>query len=270
MNREFPEGRDGAENQPVRASDPVAGGKVPHLKLPLTEKLPEVFFLPGDASRLRLFEEEADSFERIGDNREYALAKGSFRGKSFGVCSTGMGGGSAEICIVELARLGVTTMIRTGGCGALQPEIESGSFIINSGAVRWGGSSNFYVPPEFPAVADPFLAVSLAQSCEKLGLKYSVGIGATINSYYEGQGRVSAPGRRPRWGEEQIARLTESGVLSIDMETETLFTIGYLLKVKTANILAVHGNRATDHWLVDYEPAQRSLVKAALETLDAV
>jgi uridine phosphorylase len=54
------------------------------------------------------------------------------------------------------------------------------------------------------------------------------------------------------------------------METESLFSIGYVLKIKTANILAVHGNRATDEWLTDYETSQKNLVRAALESLEEI
>jgi uridine phosphorylase len=251
----------------VTAHDPVVDGKLPHLKISLTEKLPEIFFLPGDPSRVRLFEEEADTFTAIGSNREFVLGTGCYRGKSFGVCSTGIGGGSTEIAVVELARMGVKIMVRTGGCGALLEDIECGSFIINSGTVRWGGSASCYVPPEFPAVADPFLVVALAKTCERLGFKAQIGIGATIDSYYEGQGRTASPCRIPRWGLEKIEMLTKAGGLNIDMETETLFTVGYVLNNRTANNQAVHGNRGNDQWLEDYEPVQRNLVRIALETL---
>jgi hypothetical protein len=117
----------------VRASDPVTDGKLPHLKISLTEKLPGIFFLPGDPARIGMFEDSADAFASIGGNREFALAKGTYKGIPFGVCSTGIGGGSTEICVVELARLGVRVMIRTGGCGALLPDIACGEYIINSG-----------------------------------------------------------------------------------------------------------------------------------------
>jgi uridine phosphorylase len=254
----------------VRAGDPVTDGKLPHLKISLEEKLPQVFFLPGDPARIAMFEDGAEDFTAISSNREFAVARGIYKGIPFGVCSTGIGGGSTEICLVELARLGVRVMIRTGGCGALLPGIACGGFIINSGAVRWGGSSFCYVPPEFPAVSDPFLTVILAQTCRRLGFAAHVGIGATIGSYYEGQGRVSLPGREPLWGKERMRLLQDAGVLNIDMETETLFSIGYVLKVKTANILAVHGNRATDEWLSDYERAQKNLVRAALESLEEI
>jgi len=251
------------------AKDPTIGGLLTHLKIPLDAKVPEVFFLPGDPSRVDLFGEQADpgSFERLGSNREFTAAQGSYQGRRFGVCSTGIGGGSTEIAVVELFRLGVKAMIRTGGCGALRADIECGSFILNSGAVRWGGSASCYAPPEFPAVADPELTMTLAGTCDRLGFPRHIGVGATADSYYEGQGRVASAARIAKIGADRMAFLKDARVLNLEMETETLYTIGYVLGARTANILVVHGNRETDDWLADYGPAQRDLVKVALESL---
>jgi len=271
-NPSGPRGARAAKSGIVRgaAKDPVIGGLLPHLKIEVSQKVPPIFFLPGDPSRVELFGESAEKFEALGANREFASARGTYKGKDFGVCSTGIGGGSTEIAVVELARLGVRIMVRTGGCGAVRKDIACGDFILNSGAVRWGGSSSCYAPPEFPAVADPGILMTLASACDRLGLRRHIGVGATSDSYYEGQARNAAPDRTPRIGEERMTFLKEARVLNLDMETETLFTIGYLLGVRTANILVVHGNRATDDWLADYGPAQRNLLAAALESLEGL
>lgn len=249
------------------AGDPSKTGLLPHIKLPPDAKVPEVFFLPGDPSRVDLFDEAADSFRRISAGREFVTGIGQYKTREFGVCSTGIGGGAMEIAVVELARLGVKTMIRTGGCGALQADIGLGDMVLNSAAVRWGAASASYAPPEFPAAADPFLVTALSKTCRRLGLRFHVGFGATSDSYYEGQGRFSLPSRPSPSGESRLRFLQESRVLDFDMESETLFTLAYLFGVRAANILVVHGNRATDEWLVDYLPAQKEMVHAALESL---
>jgi uridine phosphorylase len=251
------------------AGDPSKTGLLPHLKLSPDAKVPDVFFLPGDPSRVDLFEEAADSFRRLSAGREFVTGVGCYKGRGFGVCSTGIGGGSMEITVVELARLGVKMMIRTGGCSALQDNIGLGDIVLNTAAVRWGGASINYVPPEFPAAADPFLVMVLADTCRRLGLRCHIGVGATVDSYYEGQGRASLPGRPLSSGESRLRFLREARVLDFDMETETLYTLAYLFGIRAANILAIHGNRATDEWLVDYVPAQKAMVRAALESLAA-
>jgi uridine phosphorylase len=245
------------------AENPVENGKLPHLKLKIDSRVPELFFLPGDPDRLKLFEEVSDSFSYLSVNREFSIGKGTYKGKEFGVCSTGIGGGSSEIVMVELHTLGVKRVVRVGGCGALKKEIECGDMIINSGAVRLGGSSRMYVRIEYPAVADPFMVVALFNSSRKNGIKAHVGIGATVDSYYAGQGRAVPGLENSNRDLPQIFSL--AGVLNFDMETETIFTLASLLGMKAANILAVHGNRETNTWLSDYRAAQISAIRTALE-----
>lgn len=247
------------------ANNPIDGGKITHLKLDINKKLPELFFLPGDPSRLELFAEIADEFEYLNDNREFRSAIGKYGNMEFGVCSTGIGGGSAEIAITELHLLGVKKLVRVGGCGAIQKGINCGDVIINTGAVRLGGSSSFYARPEFPAVADPFMVCALASSAKSVGVNPHIGIGATINSYYEGQGR-SVTSRKATFGEKLFLEMRDANVLNYDMETETIFTLAYLLGMRSANILAVHGNRITNMWLTKYREAQLNVVEIALKS----
>ena len=246
------------------ADNPIEDGRLTHLKVSLDTRVPEIFFLPGDPSRLELFKELADDFEYMNENREFRTAVARFKGREFGVCSTGIGGGSAEIVVNELYLLGVKKLVRVGGCGALREDIDCGDIIINTGAVRLGGSSSFYVRPEYPAVADPFMVCALAKSAEAEGSIANLGIGAMVNSYYEGQGR-SVTGRKAVAGESLFQEMREAGVLNYDMETETIFTLASLMGMKAANILAVHGNRVTNMWLTKYREAQLNVVRIALE-----
>ncbi|HPM20369.1 MAG: nucleoside phosphorylase [Thermotogaceae bacterium] len=246
------------------ADNPLEGGLLPHLKLPIEADVPDLFFLPGDPGRLKLFEELSDTFTTLNENREFSLAVGTYHGKRFGVCSTGIGGGSTEIVMVELRELGVKKVVRVGGCGAIDADIPCGSVILNSGCVRLGGSSHFYVRPEYPAVANPFMLAALYESAKRSGKGTFVGIGATVNSYYAGQSRripvISNLGHSSLLEEMRTAH-----VLNFDMETETIFTLAGLFGMKSANILAVHGNRSSNLWLTRYREVQLEVIKIALE-----
>ncbi|HRW92883.1 MAG TPA: nucleoside phosphorylase [Thermotogota bacterium] len=248
------------------AHNPTVRGLLPHLKVPVDFDAPPLFFLPGDPGRLELFREEADSFEMLSSNREFWVGVGVFHGKRFGVCSTGIGGGSTEIAVVELGELGVQRLVRVGGCGAIQPFIDCGDVVLNSGAVRLGGSSKHYVRPEYPAVADPFLLTALFHSAKSMGIRCHVGIGATVDSYYAGQGRP-VPGLPGPADNTVFNTMQAAGVLNMDMETETIFTLASLLGMKAANILGVHGNRQTNLWLSDFSATQVQTVRIALQTL---
>lgn len=249
------------------AGNPIVDNRLPHLKLDIRNVYPETFFLPGDPQRLELFREQADEFRILESNREFVTGVGKYKGVEFGVTSTGIGSGSTEIAVVELSRCGVKNLIRVGGCGVLREEICCGDFVINSGAVRGGGSSRYYAPDNFPGVADPFICTKLAQSAEELGKRFFVGIGYSSDSYYEGQLRQSAE-QRTRDFSSEFEKLRMNRIVNFDMESETIFTLSYLLNIKSGSILGVHGNRITDKWLLDYSETQKDAVLIALNVLE--
>ena len=53
-------------------------------------------------------------------------------------------------------------------------------------------------------------------------------------------------------------------ILNMEMEAETIFTLASLNNVLSGSICAVHCNRITDQWLVDFEPAQKEMCRTAL------
>ena len=56
----------------------------------------------------------------------------------------------------------------------------------------------------------------------------------------------------------------QSCILNMEMEAETIFTLASLNNVFSGSICAVHCNRITDQWLVDFEPAQKEMCRTAL------
>ena len=87
------------------------------------------------------------------------------------MCATsGMGAPSASIVVNELVQAGITTIIRIGTSGSIQDHVRTGSVVIGSGAVTNQGAADDIAPPRFPAVADPFLTVALADAARGLGV----------------------------------------------------------------------------------------------------
>jgi len=81
--------------------------------------------------------------------------------------------------------VGIKTIIRIGTCGAIQNRIKIGDIIISQAALCRQGAANDIAPPEYPAVADPFLTVALVKSAQFLGVNYHLGITASVDSFYE-------------------------------------------------------------------------------------
>lgn len=244
------------------ASSPLIDGCAPHLVCK-PEDITDIVLLPGDPGRVEMFKELCPDFKIISSNREFTIGKGSYEGVSFNVCSTGIGAGSAEIAVIELIQLGAKALIRIGGTGVLKKEIELGDMVINTGAIRKGGSSQFYVPAEYPAIASYEVVDSLIKACEMNKAHYWKGISASVGSFFAGQGR-------PILGKEfydpsMIEDYQKMNVINMEMEAETIMTLGSLFNIYTGSICAVHANRITDQWLVDFKPAQLKMLKIALD-----
>ena len=108
--------------------------------------VPETVLLPGDPARadrvLALLEEPV----LLGQRREFRYGLGRWQGVPVAVCSTGIGGPSTEIAVVELVNLGARRLIRIGGMGALDPALAPGSFLIVDRALRGSGAAPASMP----------------------------------------------------------------------------------------------------------------------------
>jgi uridine phosphorylase len=226
--------------------------------------VPRCVLLPGDPDRVGLAAALLDDVVDLGQAREFRIMRGRWQGLAVGVCSTGIGGPSTEIALVELANLGVTHAIRIGGMGAIAPDLALGSFVIVERALRGSGAAQVYVPDAAPLAASPAVCDALAGAAAALGLPHRRAMVATSDSYYLGQGRPVRPGGT---APDVLARLAAAGAVGVDMESETVLAVASVMGVAAGAVLAVHANRATDQWLEDYAETQRNVVRIALGAL---
>ena len=223
--------------------------------------VPRFVLLPGDPDRVALAAALLDDVVDLGQAREFRVMRGRFQGVPVGVCSTGIGGPSTEIAVVELGNLGVTHAIRIGGMGAIVPDLALGAFVVVGQALRGSGAAQVYAPGTAPLDAAPAVRDALVSAAATLGLPHRVAPVATTDSYYLGQGRPVRPGDA---APDVLARLRAAGAVGVDMETETLLAVASVMGVAAGAVLAVHANRATDGWLEDYAETQRNVVRIGL------
>ncbi len=233
------------------AQEPRDGsGRPYHVRLSKKD-VGRVAFLPGDPGRVPKIAERLQGARDLGSHREYSAYSGRVGGEKVVVVSTGIGGPAAAIAIEELARLGVQVMIRVGTCGAIPPGVKVGSVVIADSAVRLDGTSAQYVPPGYPAAATPGVVMALAGAAAALGKKVSVGVAASTDSFYVGQGRPSFGGFLPQEKARLVEDLRAARVLCFEMEAATLFTLGRVFGLKTGALFAVVANRATDEFALE-------------------
>jgi len=165
------------------------------------------------------------------------------------VCATsGMGAPSLSIVTNELIQVGIRTIIRIGTSGSIQAHVAVGSVVISSGALCRQGAADDIAPPEFPAVADPFLTVVLAQTARDLGIDHHVGITASTDTFFEGQERSESSANphllRPLQGINEEYRHLR--VLNFEMEAATLFKMGQVYGFAAACVCAIIAQRRED------------------------
>lgn len=192
-------------------------------------------------------------------------------GKPILVATSGMGAPSLSIVVNELIQVGINQIIRIGTCGSIQPYVSVGNIVISQGALSRQGAANDIAPPEYPAVADPFLTVALVESAKKLNIPYHLGITASVDTFYEGQERTksSANSHLQPW----LSGITETyrhlNILNYEMETGTLFKMAGVYGFAAACVCAVVAQRteAEDIAVEDKYLAVQRCIEVVLATI---
>ncbi len=205
--------------------------------------LPGSVLVPGDPDRARRIAESWEHATALSDHREFVSFRGRYRGVDLGVVSSGIGGPAMAIVVEELARLGVRRIVRVGSCGAVDPRLRPGDLAISHAAARFDHTSRLYAPLEYPAVADRDLLRALESAAAASGVRHRVGLTATVGTFYLDQGRSGFGGYLPAEARHMPTLLRELGVLNIEMECATLFTIAGLYGIEAGAVCTVYGDR---------------------------
>jgi uridine phosphorylase len=201
--------------------------------------------LPGDPDRVERIASYFDEAHKVADYRGFITYTGKVDGIGISACSTGIGCPSTAIVVEELSRIGADTLIRVGTTGAIQPHINVGEIIIATAAVRGDGASKSYMPIEYPAVANIDVLVSLIKASKETTIKTYQGIILSSDAFYADD-------------EQGLEKLQKGNVLSIEMESSTLFTIASIKKIRAGTILAVDGNLVKGIKKGEFEPGEES------------
>lgn len=217
--------------------------------------------LPGDPGRVPAIAALFDDAKQIAYNREFNVWTGTLLGEKVTACSTGIGGPSASIAMEELHKCGADTFIRTGTCGGIDLNVQSGDVVVATGAIRYEHTSREYAPIEFPAVSDYEVQSALVQAAKNLGKPWHAGVVQCKDSFY-GQ---HDPKRMPvsqellyKW--EAWKRL---GVLASEMESAALFCCAAALGVRCGSCFHVIWNQEREAAGLDQEESHD--LSAALE-----
>jgi AMP nucleosidase len=148
------------------------------------------------------------------------------------ILNFGMGSAMAATIMDLLSAVAPKAVLFLGKCGGLK-KTRVGDFILPIAAIRGEGTSNDYLPPEIPALPSFRLQKAVSAMIVKEGLDYWTGTVYTTN--------------RRVWEHDDKFKdyLREMRILGIDMETATLFIVGFYNHIPKGALLLVSDNPMT-------------------------
>ncbi|WP_392558828.1 nucleoside phosphorylase [Orbus mooreae] len=239
-----------------------------HLSGFTKEHAGELTILVGDPARVHLFSELLTDSTVVVNNREFIAVSGLFNKQRISIISTGIGVGSTEIAVIELIASGAKRLVRVGGCGAWQDQVNPGDIIMNHAMARGTGMLSAYVPDNYPAVADPLLFNQIYQYLSKHNKCIHTGIGLTAEGFYLSQGRdLNLFGQSH--AEQVMSYWQQRKILNAEMETAVIYLLGALYQIPVANCLVAHVSRKNNQWVgnLDYQSTHLNTAQLVIESI---
>jgi AMP nucleosidase len=145
------------------------------------------------------------------------------------IVNFGMGSPMAATVMDLLSAIEPKAVLFLGKCGGLK-KTRVGDFILPIAAIRGEGTSNDYLPSEIPALPSFRLQRAVSAAIVKHKLDYWTGTVYTTN--------------RRVWEHDEAFKdyLTRTRVLGIDMETATIFIVGFANHIPKGALLLVSDN----------------------------
>lgn len=278
-------------------------GSVYHLGLQ-PDQIADTLLIAGDPARVEKIASRFDRIDHRVHNREFVTVTGELGGKRLTALSTGIGTDNIDIVINELDALRNINLekrtvrserrplniIRIGTSGALNADIDTGSFVLSRYAVGLDGVMHFY-GAEFEAdeaeLAQsyaahtgwsirglrPYAVRSDAKLNELLNPAgaFTEGITATACGFYGPQGRVlRIPASMPQINDRMSNfSFRDLPMANYEMESSALFALGGLLGHACTTVCLIIANRLQNTFLADYKPRMEVLIDTVLERVTA-
>lgn len=143
------------------------------------------------------------------------------------IINFGMGSPNAATIMDLLTAINPEAVLFLGKCGGLKKRNSIGDLILPIGAIRGEGTSNDYFPPEVPAMPSFALQKAVSTTIRDNNINYWTGTVYTTNR------------RVWEFDDKFKSYLNNIRAYAIDMETATLFTVGFHNQIPTGALLLV-------------------------------
>ena len=195
--------------------------------LPL-ESFGEYILLTNFANYINLFAEKFN-VEVKGTDKPMQTATAD----NVTIINFGMGSAMAATVMDLLSAIEPKAVLFLGKCGGLKKNTQLGDLILPIAAIRGEGTSNDYLVPEVPALPSFRLQMAVSASIVRHNKDYWTGTVYTTN--------------RRVWEHDEKFKeyLRSTRAMGIDMETATIFVVGFINKIPKGALLLVSDNPMT-------------------------
>lgn len=177
------------------------------------------------------FEYYGERFETMADDvvttRGSAMTARHSEKLGVSIINFSLGSPVAALIIEVIATAEPTATLFLGMCGGLHRSLKVGDFILPTAAIRDEGASRHFLPQQVPALPTFKIQKFVSQIILERGLDYRTGVMHTTDyRFWE-------------FNEKFKQQLYEERALGIDMETATLFSVGFVSKVPIGALILV-------------------------------
>jgi AMP nucleosidase len=161
------------------------------------------------------------------------------------IINFGMGSPTAATIMDLVTAIDPKAVLFLGKCGGLKKRNKLGDLILPIAAIRGEGTSNDYFPPEVPALPAFALQKAISTTIRDHEVDYWTGTVYTTN-------------RRVWEHDEEFKNYLQSiRAYAIDMETATVFSVGFFNKIPTGALLLVSDQPMTPEGVKTEESDRR-------------
>lgn len=274
-------------------------GAIYHLGL-RPDQIADKIIVVGDPNRVKRISAHFDIIEHEVAFREFFTHTGTIGGKRITALSTGIGIDNIDIVMNELDALrninletriinqthNPLSVVRIGTCGALNAEIEVGSYVHSKYAIGLDGLLHYYqaqYEEDELALVKAYMehtnwtneglkpyAVRGSEFMDEAFSKFAKpGITMTANGFYGPQGRKLRLEHSSGDLNQQMStfKFRSTPIANYEMESSALLGMGGMMGHRCTTVCAVIANRLRNEFLSDYQPAIDQLITHVLEAL---
>lgn len=187
------------------------------------EEFGQYILLTNFSKYVKMFSEMHDDAPIYGEDK----AMQACTANGITLINFGMGSPMAATVMDLLTAINPKAVLFLGKTGGLKKKIAVGELILPIAAIRGEGTSNDYFPPEVPSLPSFALQKAISTTIRDHARDYWTGTVYTTN-------------RRVWEHDKEFKKYLKSiRAMAVDMETATIFSVGFANKIPTGALLLV-------------------------------